>query len=165
MQEVNPLGHRTTDHEALAGEQAMEECVLVPIDLSSDADRALQYALALGVASQTHIVLLHVRDDTAWNPWAYSAGAEAATRNLLEHKLQEVFRAGLSGEVILAHGVPWKEIIDCVQRLHVNLIVMGSHGRTGLYRFLLGSVVEQVLRHAPCAVLVTRHPDTLHVPD
>lgn len=139
----------------------MAECVLVATDLSPDADIALQYAITLSVALQARVVLVHVRDTTAWNPWAYSAGAEAATREMLEHKLQLVMNAGLRGEVILAHGVPWHEIIDCIQAHHASLIVMGTHGRTGLRRLMLGSVAEKVLRHAPCSVLVTRHPDVL----
>ncbi len=139
----------------------MAECILVATDLSPDADIALQYAIALGVGLQAHVVLIHVRDNTAWNPWAYSAGAEVATRESLEHKLQRVVHAGLSGEIILAHGVPWHEILNCVQTHHASLIVMGTHGHSGVRRLMLGSVAEKVLRHAPCSVLVTRPPDAL----
>jgi nucleotide-binding universal stress UspA family protein len=143
----------------------MAECVLVATDLSPDADIALQYAITLGVEIQAHVVLIHVRDTAEWNPWAYAAGTESVTREILEHKLQQVVHAGLSGEVILAHGVPWQEIIDCGEAHQASLIVMGTHGRTGLRRFLLGSVAEKVLRHASCSVLVTRAPDALEARD
>ena len=54
------------------------ERFLVPTDFSPDADGALRYAITLGKPFQAHLVLLHVRDDAALNPWSYSGGAEAA---------------------------------------------------------------------------------------
>ena len=133
------------------------ERFLVPTDFSPDADGALCYAITLGMPLHAHLILLHVRDEAKLNPWAYSGGAEAATRASLQKLLQPVEDAGLSGEVALVHGVPWQEIIDTAHKHKATLIVMGTHGRTGLRHLLLGSVAEHVARHASCPVLVCRH--------
>ena len=134
------------------------ERILVPTDFSPDADRALRMAVTLGIALHAHIVLLHVRDNSELNPWAYSAGAEAATREVLREHLKLAEEAGLPGEVILVHGAPWREIMESAREHNATLIVMGTHGRSGLYHGLVGSVAEKVVRHAPCPVLVTRDP-------
>jgi nucleotide-binding universal stress UspA family protein len=57
-------------------------------------------------------------------------------------------------------GVPWAEIVETARDAHADLIVVGTHGRTGVSRFFLGSVAEKVVRHAPCSVLVTRGEPT-----
>lgn len=140
------------------------ECFLVPTDFSADADHALHFAIALGTSLHAQIVLLHVRDESELNPWAHSGGAEAATRALLRERLKPAETAGLAGEVALVHGEPWQEIVHTARQHHATLIVIGTHGRTGLRHFLLGSVAEKVIRHAPCSVLVTRHPETIAPP-
>jgi nucleotide-binding universal stress UspA family protein len=137
------------------------ECLLVPTDFSPDADGALWHAITLGIPLHAHLVLLHVRDDEKLNPWSYSGGAEAATRVSLQNLLQLVKEAGLTGEIALVNGVPWQEIIDMARTCTATLIVMGTHGRTGLRRLLLGSVAEQVVRHTSCPVLVCRHPESM----
>lgn len=137
------------------------ERFLVPIDFSPDADGALRYAITLGVPLHAHLVLLHVRDDGALNPWSYSGGAEAAARASLQNLLQPVEEAGLTGEVALVHGVPWQEIIDMARQCTATLIVMGTRGRSGLPHLLLGSVAERVVRHASCPVLVCHHPKAM----
>ena len=134
----------------------MSECLLVPTDFSAEADRALQYAIALGTALGAHLIVVHVRDDTELNPLAYSAQAEAETRQALERLLEPVRDAGLTGEAVLVHGVPWNEICHLVRERQVTMVVMGTRGRTGLSHLLLGSVATNVVRHASCPVLVAR---------
>jgi nucleotide-binding universal stress UspA family protein len=134
-------------------------CFLVPTDFSPGADVALRYAITLAMPLHAHLVLSHVRDDAELNPWAYSGGAAAATRASLQNLLPPVGEASLTGEAALAHGVPWQEIIAMACKRNATLIVMGTHGRTGLRHLLLGSVAEQVVRHASCPVLVCRHPE------
>ncbi len=93
-----------------------------------------------------------------------------ATMLLLEHG-----RACLDRVASLAHeatrvrvfvhirsGSPWREIVDEATKLGASLVVVGTHGRTGVARLVYGSQGEQVLRHAPCPVLVVR--DTLSPP-
>jgi nucleotide-binding universal stress UspA family protein len=66
--------------------------------------------------------------------------------------------AGLAAEPRVLHGDPREVIVDCARAEGVGLVVMGSHGRTGLARLLLGSVAAYVVSHAPCDVLVVRLP-------
>ena len=96
-------------------------------------------------------------NSSALNPFAYAAQAEAATRQALERLLEPVQDAGLTGEVVLVHGVPWEEICCLARERQVKMVVMGTHGRTGLPHLLLGSVAENVVRHASCPVLIARH--------
>ena len=63
------------------------------------------------------------------------------------------------GDVQVQQGVPYREILDMAHTQQVDLIVMGTHGRTGLEHFFLGSVAEKVVRLAPCPVMVTRQPE------
>ena len=137
------------------------ERFLVPVDFSPEAERAVQEAVCLGRALDAHIVLLHVRDDSELNPWAYSGAAEAATRAALQGYLDTVEAAGLSGEIVLVHGVPWQEIIEIARQHRTTLIVIGARGRTGFYHKLLGSVAENVVRRAIHPVLVARHSDSV----
>ena len=62
------------------------------------------------------------------------------------------------------HGVPFQVIIETASTAHVDLIIMGTHGRTGLPHVLLGSVAERVVRLAPCPVLVVRIPTETPAP-
>jgi nucleotide-binding universal stress UspA family protein len=74
----------------------------------------------------------------------------------MEEALARVTAAGLTAERIVLYGVPFPEIIETAKARQVDLIVMGTHGRTGLMYVLLGSVAEQVIRLAPCSVLIVR---------
>ena len=76
----------------------------------------------------------------------------------MEGYLARVTAAGLEGEIAVVHGVPFQEILDTAKKRQVALIIMGTHGRTGLTHILLGSVAEKVVRLAPCPVLIARQP-------
>ena len=72
----------------------------------------------------------------------------------------ELERQGYKARQIVREGDPATEILELAQAENVGLIVVGSHGRTGVKRFLLGSVSARVTTHAPCSVLVVKHPPT-----
>lgn len=137
---------------------------LVPIDFSQSADQALDYAIALAGKLQAHLTLLHVihamplgvTDMGAALPYSYLQDLEAEITQSMQDYLKRVQDAGLEGEIAIVHGVPFDEIVQMAKAKNVNLIIMGSHGRTGLGRLFLGSVAEKVVRLAPCPVLVTR---------
>lgn len=139
---------------------------LVPIDFSTYAEQALDYAITLAKQLQARVTLLHViqpplgagADMGAWPSTDYIAELEAAITHDMEGYLARVTAAGLSGEIVVVHGVPFQEIIDTARARQVDLIMMGSHGRTGLLHVLLGSVAAKVVRLAPCPVLVARQP-------
>lgn len=77
-----------------------------------------------------------------------------------EHQASEVAarltQCGLSSEWDVLYGDPSREIVACAQKWDADLVVLGTHGRTGLRRLMLGSVSEYVVRHAPCSVEVVR---------
>ena len=89
-------------------------------------------------------------------PYTYLQDLEAEITQSMEACLERVTAAGLEGEIVVVHGVPFHEIIETAKTQKVDLIVMGTHGRTGLQHILLGSVAEKVVRLAPCPVLVAR---------
>jgi nucleotide-binding universal stress UspA family protein len=91
-------------------------------------------------------------------PYTYIQELEAEITSTLDTTLTKVTAAGLKGDTLLVHGVPFHEIVDAAQRRHADLIIMGTHGRTGLTHIFLGSVAEKVVRLAPCPVLVVRQP-------
>jgi nucleotide-binding universal stress UspA family protein len=139
---------------------------LVPIDFSSYAEQALDYAIALAKQLQAHVTLLHViqppliagADMGVWPSPTFLEELEAAVTSDMEGYLARVTAAGLEGEIVVVHGVPFQEILHAAKERHVDLIIMGTHGRTGLTHVLLGSVAEKVVRLATCPVLIARQP-------
>jgi nucleotide-binding universal stress UspA family protein len=79
-------------------------------------------------------------------------------REQLQIVLPEHIKKSLKVEEILRIGVPFLEIVKAAKEREVDLIVMGTHGRTGLSHVLIGSVAENVVHHAPCPVLTVKHP-------
>jgi universal stress protein A len=146
--------------------------VLVPLDFSAPADRALAYAIALAHQFHARLTLLHVLDMTPVTMDELTPGVtatyledlETEAQHLLQASLEQVQRAGLQGDSLLVQGTPTQTIVDTAGEQRVDLIIMGTHGRTGLAHVFLGSVAEHVVRQAPCPVLVTRKtadaPDT-----
>lgn len=150
----------------------MPQHLLVPIDFSPYADAALEYAITLGSKLQARLTLLHVIQSMALGgtdmgvalPYTYLQDLEAELRESLAGYVKRVTDAGLHAESSLVHGVPFQEILDTARTQQVDLIVMGTHGRTGLRHVLMGSVAEKVVRLAPCPVLVTRQPAPVATP-
>ena len=139
---------------------------LVPLDFSESADQALDYAITLAGKLGARLTLLHVMqllpmggvDMGVTLPVAYVQDLEAEIRRSLASRLERVTTAGLEGDMVIVHGVPFHEILETSKALPADLIVMGTHGRTGLHHVLLGSVAEKVVQLAPCPVLVARQP-------
>jgi nucleotide-binding universal stress UspA family protein len=142
--------------------------ILVPVDFSPHSSRALQLASDLSRRYDAGVELAHV-----YHPMAYAlpdgfvlfSSAQLSAMlvefgSLLEQAKQEALAAGaVRVSTKLLQGVPFAEIIDFAQESGCDLIVMGTHGRTGLKHALLGSVTERVVRKAPCPVLTVRLSD------
>ena len=136
--------------------------ILVPLDFSDGAAGALESAVALAQQTQARLTLLHVVHippavEVDLTP--YLVDMEADARRGMTTYLKRVREAGLVGDVQVQRGVPYREILDMAHTQQVDLIVMGTHGRTGLTHALIGSVAEKVVRLAPCPVMVTRQPE------
>ena len=139
---------------------------LVPVDFSEYANQALEYAISLARKLHAHLTLLHVIQSLPLGgvdmgvtlPYTYMHDLEAEIASAMQAYLEQVTAAGLGGEIAVVHGVPFQEIVETAKGQQINLIIMGTHGRTGLQHVLLGSVAEKVVRLAPCPVLVVRQP-------
>jgi nucleotide-binding universal stress UspA family protein len=137
---------------------------LVPIDFSTYAEQALDYAIRLARTLKARLTVLHVIQPVPMAgvdmgvalPETYLRELEEAVQRDIEEALARVTAAGLTAERAVLYGVPFQEIVETAKARQVDLIVMGTHGRTGLMHVLLGSVAEKVIRLAPCSVLVVR---------
>ena len=148
--------------------------VLVPVDFSEYADHAVAYAMDLASTLGARVILLHVIQSPPWGgvamdvtlPHAYSTflqHLETEVAHNMQAYVQRVTAAGLVGDMVVVHGVPFQEIVETAKSQQVDLIVMGTHGRTGLHHVLLGSVAEKVVHLAPCPVLVVRQPTMVRI--
>jgi nucleotide-binding universal stress UspA family protein len=141
--------------------------ILVPLDFSPPSDRALAYARAFAAEFGASLHLLHVVEDRLLTgPWpaeVYLGELPKVREDLVkdcEHRLRESLDAlvadgaAATGEVLI--GGPSHVIVEQAGVTNADLIVMGTHGRTGITHMLIGSVAERVIRHAPCPVFVVR---------
>ena len=138
--------------------------ILAPTDFSKPSADALVVALDIAVPGAL-VIVCHVVDDL---PLTYGyVGLAAPTPEIrsrmgleaereLEKFLPAVSRKDITLERRVVHGTPFLEIVRLAREEGVDLIVMGTHGRTGLQQILIGSVAEKVVRKAPCPVLVVR---------
>lgn len=139
-----------TDHKPLE-----LRYVVVPIDFSPRSIDALAYARSLAARCGATVELVHVVDSAAVdgftghaNPVVWLEALEGARKRLVELAKGDPFK--------VLEGRPADVIVDHAQAVKADLVVMGSLGRTGLERLLVGSVAERVVRLAPCPVLVVR---------
>lgn len=137
--------------------------ILVPFDFSEGAKLALEHAIGFARQFDARITLLHIVHlpyfGSGFGPGdaaSITARLESDASQQLDALAAEVKRQGVPAEALVRIGHPASDAVDVAQREGVALIVMGTHGRTGLKHVLLGSVAEHVVRHAPCPVLVIR---------
>jgi len=140
--------------------------VLCPVDFSAHAREARRVAIELAGAGGK-LVLLHVcQPPYVYGPDATAPGAvfvgmrELAEQDLARWKAEAEQLGARHVSMVVVTGSPWNEIVENAKHdAAIDLIVMGTHGHTGLKHVLLGSVAEKVVRHAPCPVLVVRARD------
>ena len=135
---------------------------LVPLDFSRGSEKALDYALALARERKAKLVALHVVPAELIYP---PTGGRFDFYSLLERDARENFRKLAKRkklkpedcQFIVARGTNFAEVIARqAKKMRAAMIIMGSHGRTGLQRLLLGSVAERTLRYADCPVLIVK---------
>jgi universal stress protein A len=141
--------------------------ILAPTDFSQHAEGAVRYACGLAERFGATLHLLHVLPDVIVPvgpdpalitsvPPEYYVETQAQSREALEHVIQPDWPQPPN----VVHEVGWGDPVDGIVRYaaehQVDLIVLATHGRTGLSHVLLGSVAEQIVREAPCPVLTIR---------
>lgn len=141
--------------------------ILVPTDFSPSSDAALEYAKMLAERLSVSMHVLHVIEEPdvagGWGSEVYISELprirEAAQREA-EKRLNGIFTANERGRLKVstevADGRAARTIVEVARQQEIDLIVMGTHGRSGVARLLLGSVTEKVLRTASCPVLAVR---------
>jgi universal stress protein A len=133
--------------------------ILVPTDFSPYSETALYEALSLAAQVRGHTLLLHVipklADTLSAELWMMRERLEQEIQAEAEKKLGVVGASGRTRiERLVVWGDPASEICRVAREQGTDLIVMGTHGRTGLAHLFLGSVAEQIIRHASCPVLI-----------
>jgi nucleotide-binding universal stress UspA family protein len=139
--------------------------VLVPIDFSEFSDRALNYAKEICEKFDAELHLLHVLEVIVSTP-QFTMGLAIPAREEESEKLVLEKMAELPGEnwaadraVVrhTAHGAPFVQIVKYAKENDIDILIIGTHGRTGLSHVFMGSVAENVVRQSPCPVLVVRN--------
>jgi nucleotide-binding universal stress UspA family protein len=136
--------------------------VLYPTDLSELAAPAFQFACALARDQDARVVVLYVVPSPICHGEVVARRQPDGFYEGLWHELRDVRAHGTCPAVEhrLAEGDAVTEIVRTAEEIEADLIVMGTHGRTGLRHLLMGSVAERVLRQAPCPVLTVKCPFT-----
>jgi nucleotide-binding universal stress UspA family protein len=137
--------------------------ILCPVDFSDASKHALQHAIAIAGWFESHVTGLHVtRPEFVFEPpilFAERGGLKAlrADREQLLERLSEWMQPATAARIPwserVEEGLPAQCILDCARSLPADLIVMGTHGRSGFEHLVLGSVTEKVLRNATCPVM------------
>ncbi len=141
--------------------------ILFPTDFSQSSMYAWRHALLHAKNHKAKLILLHVvhrmpKDYqflvVAMTPAQIYEAMKETAEEKMTRMVKAAARAGITCAMQIRDGAPFVQIIRCARKVKADMIVMGSHGRTGLAQVLLGSVAEKVVRKAPCSVLVVKHP-------
>lgn len=143
----------------------MYKKILLATDGSEDANKAVKHAVWIANGSKAELIVLHVLE-TSKLPEIETLTTESALRDLLTQEAKRVFSkvsksikscdCGVNVNYMRESGNPVDLIIKTVEKEGIDMVVMGTAGRHGLSRFWLGSVAENVVRYAPCPVLVVK---------
>ena len=136
--------------------------ILYPTDFSSYSNQAYFHAVALAENHGASLTILFV-----FTPELSLAGGEENDRRYWQNQLEQIRPVDPTIPVhhVLLEGDPATEIVHYGRDAGIDLIVMGTHGRSGLERLLMGSVAEKVMREAQCSVLVVKLPKGVPVPE
>jgi nucleotide-binding universal stress UspA family protein len=139
--------------------------ILCPIDHSDCSKEALKYAVSFAMKDEAKLYLLHIIDIRSFNDSLVAMSQQIPDEETLEQLrmklldcIPEDIRDDMDVEATVIQGIPFAEIISTAKEKEIDMIVIGSHGRTGISHMMLGSVPEKVVRKAPCPVLTVRQP-------
>jgi nucleotide-binding universal stress UspA family protein len=147
----------------------MATTYVVPVDFSKTSDAALDHAIKLRKENDGKLLLIHALSNSAM---MMAGPYEATPQMIVEYEKAQYEEAQSEMEklvrrkkleprsfrsMIVKRGDPARVIANEAKRSRANMIIMGSHGRTGLKRLVLGSVAERTLRYATCPVLIVKN--------
>lgn len=141
--------------------------IVTAIDFSENSDHAFDYALTLARTFNAHLTVMHVINEPVDLRGFYvphisfeqlEKEIEESARSMMEKFCNEKMIDFNNFSTSLVTGIPCDEIVSKARELNASLIVVGTHGRTGLDHIIFGSTAERVVRTAPCPVL------TVHLP-
>lgn len=138
--------------------------ILVPTDFEKASAGALDVATSLAQACGAKVTLLHVWEIPVYPYMDFMLNSEVITRvedaavKHLADALAELRKVLPDADSKLRTGLPWQGIIDTIAELKPDLVVMGTHGRRGVGRAILGSVAEKLVRLSPVPVLTVHAP-------
>lgn len=137
--------------------------ILIPTDGSEHSMRAAEYGISIAKMVGAQILVVFVVDEVVLDQLAKITEREAAERELKEdgkgyvnYVLSMVEKKGVSASSLIEVGSPFEQIVNIAKDSNVDLIVMGTYGRRGAERILIGSVAERVIGYASCPVLVVK---------
>lgn len=140
--------------------------ILHPSDFLSASHAAFAKAIELARENRAQLLLLHVRGvvapimgDGYVSPQAYESlerASREAARKQLARLVEQARKRGVGAKALTTQGIAHDEIVRAARRGKVDMIVLGTHGRTGISRFFLGSVASRVVAQASCPVLTVR---------
>jgi nucleotide-binding universal stress UspA family protein len=163
MHEANSERQRVSQK---LGTRSELKTIFVPVDFSVSSLKALDFAVALATRFKASIELRYVLDPM-YSPGRFEAPRLRSVRTeavkeatLKLAKLAKLAKARVKPHVPVRHrvlkGIAYSAIVEAAAKIKSDIIVMGSEGRTGMSRFLIGSVAEKVVRHAQSPVLIVR---------
>jgi nucleotide-binding universal stress UspA family protein len=131
--------------------------ILYPTDFSPYSNQAYFHAVALAESHGASLTILYVYPGGFGAP---ETAGDSEDRSYWQEQLEQIrpVNESIRTSHVLLEGDPATEIVAYARDSSIDLIVMGTHGRTGLERLLMGSVAEKVMREAPCSVLVVKLP-------
>jgi len=141
--------------------------ILCPVDFSEFTDEILEYAVNIAKRFDSELHMIHVIPNlnyfTPYESFLTPENLVAIERNI-EGEVGKDFdkvtkKLDLPFKQVIKTGVTFVEIIDYVKEHGIDLVVMGTHGRSGIEHILIGSVAEKVVRKSPCPVLTVRPKD------
>lgn len=137
----------------------MYKNIVLAYDGSKFSNKALQEAIKIAKSSNGSLLILSIVDITDEFESEAPGLTDKMTEKLLklaQKALEKALAAKVKAKIEIHVGDAYEMIVDVAKKKKADIIVMGSHGRTGLTRLLMGSVTSRVIGHAPCSVLVVK---------
>jgi len=137
--------------------------ILIPTDGSDYSMRAAEYGISIARMLDAQVMVVYVIDEVVLDQLSKVTERESAELELkqdgqryINYVLGLAEKEGVKADSILAKGRPFEQIVHLSKELNMGLIVMGTYGRRGAERVLIGSVAERVIEYSPCPVLVVK---------